>query len=115
MIDWHHIEIVRDPNIPARSTWTDPGVAAFLVDIFDEKDPRPAREQAQERYAHGGGWCLMDGFSLRTGSILYPGDPPFARLSSCVLPLTGEEVILFDCGFVAIVQKDGSFEVARMD
>lgn len=115
IIKWHTINIERDPRLPPRSTWTNPEAAAFLVDIFDEGDPRPAREQAQERYAHGGGWCPMDGFKLRGGKLCYPGDPPFNEHSRTVLPLTGETVVLFDVGFVAIVQKDRSYEVARMD
>lgn len=116
MMLWYHINIDRDPNLPVRSTWTNPSVAAFLVDIFDAKDPRPAREQAQERYAHGGGWNPIAELELTaSGKLKYPGDPPFGELSRAYLPLTQEVLILFDYGFVAIIQKDDSYEVARMD
>ena len=93
--------------------------------VFD--DPRPAREQLHERYAHGGGWMPFSGFKLQrpsdnplTWTIKYPED---LDESSSVRPheaiaytlLSPEVIVLFEHSWVAIVQRDGSFSVSRMD
>ena len=77
-------------------------ILGFLPMIFNDEDPRPAREQANDRYAHGGGWRPQDGFKMqvRDHSIKYPGDP---------------RLYVYDYGYVAVVQMNGKFEVARMD
>jgi len=46
-------------------------------------------------------------------SLSYPQDPDFAPMA--VIRLRDERVVIYDCGFVAIIQTDGKFEVARMD
>ena len=85
-------------------------IPAFL----DEKDPRPAAEQFNERYAHGGGWRPQGKFKmLDDGSLKYPGDPPFPVLAAILF--RDENIYIYQYGYVAIRQKDGSFEVCRMD
>ncbi len=86
-------------------------------------DPRPAREQFNDAYAHGGGWRPFEGFALENFShrsdntgkaaLLYPGDPPTPEIARCIL--REETIILFAHSWVAIVQRDGAFEVSRMD
>lgn len=94
----------------------------FLV----EEDPRPAVEQIEERYAHGGGWRDLKvgagGFTMDAGGcIKYPGDPrmrPYAEamLHDCGTPEhKGERILIYESGFVAIAQGDNSFRVARLD
>lgn len=85
----------------------------YLPTMLDERDPRPAREQLDANYRHSGGWCPMDGFSLDGMTLRYPGDPPFEMIG-CTR-VRDEVVALFEHDMVAIVQPDGSFEVARMD
>lgn len=85
----------------------------FLPTFLDLDDPRPAREQFHENYAHGGGWRHMKGF-VRKGVVLhYAGDPPFHPIA--VMLFRDEQVFIYRHGFVAIVQPDESFTVSRMD
>jgi len=85
-----------------------------LIPYFlDEKDPRPAREQFNERYAHGGGWRPQPGYSMNGAILKYPGDPPFEPIA--MMTLHDEKILVYEYGVVAIVQRDGSFEVCRMD
>ena len=35
---------------------TSPAMLGFLPMMLDDEDPRPAAEQLNETYAHGGGW-----------------------------------------------------------
>jgi hypothetical protein len=83
-----------------------------IPEFLDEADPRPAKAQFAERYVSG--WSPMQQWELRPGHILkYPGDPamkPLARLD-----FRDETILLYQYAFVVIVQKDGAFEVSRMD
>jgi hypothetical protein len=81
---------------------------------LDADDPRPAREQLDEHYAHGGGWQPFKGFTLRKdGGIKYPGDP--THKPRAAMMLRDELILIYDHGWVLIRQKDSSFEVARLD
>jgi len=86
----------------------------FIPQFFSPADPRPARDQANENYAHGGGWSPFDGFELRSdGYIKYPGDPAMPPLA--IAHLRDEEIILYPHFWLMIKQPDGSFEISRMD
>lgn len=91
----------------------------LIPSFLNEADPRPAREQLHEAYAHGGGWHPFYGFELQkegaveTWWLKYPEDPPVRMLAYTTL--REETICLFQFAWVAIVQKDGSFEIARMD
>jgi hypothetical protein len=87
----------------------------LLPHWLDEKDPRPAWKQIHDNYRHGGGWDKFEGFEFnpKTFSIKYPGDPlmrPLARAQ-----LRDETILFYDHAWVGIMQKDGSFEIARID
>jgi hypothetical protein len=86
-------------------------IPSFLV----EADPRPAREQFDERYSFGGGWHPMANFKLdpKTFALKYPGDPAFKPIAR--IPFRKEQIYIYEHAFVCIVQEDGSFEAARMD
>ncbi len=88
-----------------------------LIPYFLEPtDPRPAREQFAEAYAHGGGWTPFQGFTMRDdGSILYPGDPALPVYFEGNLPLTRETIRVYPHAWVAIIQADGEYEICRMD
>lgn len=112
-------------------TMLDPKVTdehlGFIPYFMLEDDVRPAIDQINERYAHGGGWRDLDvgdkGFTLSPdGELKYPGDPkmkPYAEASlhggNSEPGATGEHIIIYESGFVAVVQVDGSFRVARLD
>lgn len=87
-----------------------------LIPMFvSEADSRPAREQFDENYQHGGGWSPFKGHSFdpKTFELSYPDDPPLKPIA--VATLRDETIIVYDYAFVLILQKDGSFEVCRMD
>ncbi len=49
----------------------------LIPDFLTEFDPRPAAEQFNEWYAHGGGWSNFQGFTmLPNGNLQYPEDEP---------------------------------------
>jgi len=84
---------------------------------LSEDDPRPAKEQLHTGYLHGGGWHPFEGFRMAPKEdmwwLLYPGDPPTRSLAYC--KLRDEIIVVYEHAWVAIIQKDGSFEVTRMD
>lgn len=89
----------------------------FIPYIIDENDPRPVAEQIDDRYAHGGGWKPFGESEWKMSGdrskIYYPGDPPLSLLFST--RIRDEQVLVYDCAMVAVVQKDGRFAVTRMD
>jgi hypothetical protein len=86
----------------------------LILGMIDPSDPRPAREQLDEGYQPSG-WHPQEGFKFnpKTGVMSYPGDPPFSPLSA--IPLRDEMIVLYPYSYVAIIQKDSKFEIARMD
>jgi hypothetical protein len=82
--------------------------------MLSEVDPRPARVQLHEGSRHGGGWDPFPGFCLTPGNgLLYPGDPILAPLAQ--VKLRDELVVVYPCSWVAVIQKNRTFEVCRMD
>jgi hypothetical protein len=86
----------------------------FIPSFLDMDDPRPAREQFQERYAYGG-WSNQGGFTTKDGrpTLYYPDDPPLEPLA-CIA-FREEAIFIYPYGYVAIFQPDGSFEACRLD
>jgi hypothetical protein len=93
----------------------DPDVVGFLPTFFSERDQRPAREQIDTAYAHGGGWRPQPGFNFNqhTFTMQYPGDPVFLPLARAYL--RDELIILYEHEYLAIIQPDGSFEIGRVN
>lgn len=91
----------------------EPEVLGLVPSFFDALDERPAIEQVMEKYI--GGWDHFKGFKLdeASGKLLYPGDPPMSVLASTVMH--DEQIRLYESGWTMILQKDGTFEVARLD
>jgi hypothetical protein len=88
----------------------------YIPGFIHEDDPRPAKEQLNANYAHGGGWFPMTGFIVvdrDSMKLKYPGDPAMTPLYSA--KLREEEIYVYSHAWVVIVQKDGSWEMARMD
>lgn len=89
----------------------------LIPSFLSESDPRPAQEQFNTAYAHGGGWQRFDGFKL-TGEapqwrLKHPGDPAYVAIAFA--QLREETIIVFEHAWVVILQSDGSWECARMD
>lgn len=86
----------------------------LLPGMLDPSDPRPAREQFDANYQHGGGWFPTKGHVLSADNTLtYPGDPPLKPVAMTLL--RDELILLYPYSFVAIIQPDRTFEVCRMD
>jgi hypothetical protein len=89
-----------------------PEVLGFLPSFFDEDDPRPAREQIDANYQSG--WEPFSGLTmLPNGCLSYPGDPPLHPLAET--KLRDEIIRFYEAEWLAIIQPDGSWEVARVD
>jgi hypothetical protein len=82
---------------------------------INNEDPDPAWKQIDKNYGHGGGWRHGTmGFTKDKDNVLhYPDDPPLVPLAQTLL--RDELILFYDHAIVAIVQKDGSFEAARID
>lgn len=86
----------------------------FIPSFLSDQDPRPAREQFNTAYAHGGGWRPFTGFKMADDlSLTYPGDPRLHPIATA--QLRDEVIIVYEYALVVIKQNDGSFEVCRMD
>lgn len=94
-----------------RATLQDMG---FIPGMLSEFDPRPAKEQLDSGYQHGGGWFPFEKFKMdNKENLIYPDDPPQRPIAE--LRLRNERIVLYENDWVAIIQSDGSFEVCRMD
>ncbi len=86
----------------------------LLPEMLDPRDPRSAAVQIDANYSHGGGWHSFKGFKLTPeGNLQYPDDPPRRALATA--KLRDERIILFEGDWVAVIQPDGSMDVARID
>lgn len=86
----------------------------YIPQFFSEADPRTAAEQINENYQHGGGWRHMSGWSMSPlGALCYKGDRPLIPLAEA--HLRDEHIIFYEDEWLAIIQKDGSFEVSRIN
>ena len=98
---------------------TEPEQLGYVPAFLDENDPRPAREQFNERYkANGGsGWRPIDGFTNKSKEGLmflkYPGDPALEPIA--FLAFRDELIVFYPYDMIAIFQPGGDYEVARMN
>jgi hypothetical protein len=88
----------------------------FLPDILLADDPRSVKDQLEDRYRHGGGWRPIEGMRMNPENwvMRFPGDPPFKP--AAMTKINNEMVIFYpQCSLLAVIQKDGKFEVCRVD
>lgn len=86
----------------------------LIPEMLHDYDPRSAKEQLHDGYAHGGGWRPFSRFTMDSNECLcYPGDPPQRPIAE--LRLRDERIVLYEHAWVAVIQPDGSYEVCRMD
>lgn len=84
----------------------------YIPTFLREADPRSAREQIASGYI--GGWDPFPGFKmLENGNLVYPGDPPTKLLAET--SLRGETIRFYEHEWLAVIQSDGDFEVARLN
>lgn len=86
----------------------------YLPEFLSEHDPDSAQAQLDKNYVFGG-FQPFEGFKFDPiqRTLNYPGDPPMRAIGHCML--RDEQIILFEAAWVAIVQQNGDFVVARMD
>lgn len=97
----------------------------FLRGIFQEEDPQSVEEQINTRYAHGGGFDPMEGWTLFEGwekegdaRMSYPGSELEDATEVREIArgqVRGTILVLFDYEFLAIIKPDGAFQVTRVD
>ena len=94
-----------------RCTWDHVGM---ICKWLSPLNPCSARDQLNQAYSHGGGWQPFAGFTLGAdNSLNYPGDPPLKPIAK--MRLRDELITQYDHAWVAIIQRDRSFEACRMD
>jgi hypothetical protein len=87
----------------------------WLVDLLDDGDQRPVRAQLEDRYAHGGGWRPIRGFTMDRDKVLhFPEDEPY---TPSAMTRIGKEWVIFyrQCSLLAVIQPTGEFAVTRVD
>jgi hypothetical protein len=87
----------------------------YIPDFLSEDDPEPAAKQIDKNYTHGGGWESFKHHRMnpKTYAIKYPGDPALRPLASAWL--RNELILYYQGSWVAIVQPDGAWDIARVD
>ena len=93
------------PNISLHDT------VGIIPHFLNEQDPRPAKEQFDTAYVSG--WQPFHGFRRDDLTLTYPGDPPMKPLA--LITFKNERIFVYQHAWVMILEKDGTFEVARMD
>jgi hypothetical protein len=86
-----------------------------IPNFLDDADPDSAKEQINKNYGHGGGWHQFHGFTLHSphNALYSANDPPLYVLAYTQLR---DELICFYRGaWVAIIQPNRDFEVAKID
>ena len=105
ILDWHmNTMYKRDDAFSA---------LGLIPTFVFSADPRPAFEQFDERYIGGWNAMLPGKFKIDEKDYLhYPGDPPLPPVAAAML--RDENIIVYPYSLVAIIQRDGSFSIARM-
>lgn len=86
----------------------------LIPEWLDQADPRPIKEQLGENYDFAGGWRPIKGFTIDGEHALhYPGDEPLKPIATA--SIRDETIYAYPHAIFAIVQKDGTFEAARLD
>lgn len=86
----------------------------FIPQFLSHDDPRSAQEQLNASYLYGGGFQAFEGFTLNPdNSLKYPDDPYLPALAK--VQIRDELVIFYPFAWVAVIQPDRSFVVARLD
>jgi hypothetical protein len=87
----------------------------YIPDFLSNWDEESAAAQINKNYSHGGGWSPMNGwkFDPVTSALVYPGDQPMKPLAETML--RDERILVYPSAWVAIVQPNGAFQVAKVD
>ena len=106
ILDWHFNTKFRVEDCMSALGW--------IPEFVSEDDPRFAYEQFDANYIGGWNPMLPGKFVLDENNYLhYPGDPPMEPFAYAYC--RDELILIYPSAWVCIVQRDGSFSVARMD
>lgn len=89
------------------------GMIPTFLNILDR---RPAVDQINEGYAHGGGWRPLSGYKMdfKNFSLTFAGDTRKSPIA--IIPLNDELVLVYEYGYVAIIDAiTKTVAVARLD
>jgi len=86
-------------------------VVGDLKFFASEENPAPLNEQIDKAYC--GGWNPLREFTMKDNCLIYPDDPPLSPLAKATF--RDQTIYVYLYGWVAIVEKDGSFEASRID
>jgi len=90
----------------------DERILGYIPHFLSERSVLPAAQQIDRVYI--GGWRPFKGFTLNDdNSLSYPSDPDLQPL--CTAQLRDETIVVYRYDWVAIIQPDRSFEIARLD
>lgn len=96
-----------------------PDLVGLIPSFLNENDPTPIAKQIDAAYQHGGGWRPIAGMSLEAPFRLRGHNDTRGYQPIAFTHLSDREeqvlVIVFESGMTAIMQADGSYEVARLD
>ncbi len=88
------------------------GFIPFMLSLIDTDN---AVVQFDKNYQYAGGWQSYDGFQmLPNGNMLYLSDEKPIRLMA-EAKFRAETIRFYEFNWVAVVQRDGSFVVSRLD
>jgi hypothetical protein len=109
------MSLVRWELLHPRMTMDHLGLISLWI---NDEDPDPAWKQIDKNYQHGGGWnfaSMSATFKVDpvTHVLKYPGDPPLRPRAQT--KLRDELIVFYDHAIVAIFQKDGTYQIARID
>lgn len=84
----------------------------YIPQFLSLDNPEPAAKQIARSYV--GGWNPFEGFEKLEGGILrYPGDPKYRPLATA--QFRDEKLHFYNHAWFMIEQKNGSWEVSRLD
>lgn len=102
--------LIFEMTAEGRRRGIDPSFLGSLPSMMSALDPRPAVQQINDLYP----WFSHKGFKMLPAGILhYPGDPDMPPLF--MAQLRDEVIYLYEYSWVAIVDRAGDFDVARMN
>ena len=105
--------MVEFKRINSASKFMFEAAVGIIPTFLYEDDPRSAAEQFDSSYI--GGWHPFQGFrfSKEKKALFYPSDPALYGVAEA--RLHDETIIVFQYGWVLVLQPTGEWEVARMD
>lgn len=87
----------------------------FIPDFLSPDCEDSAAKQIGRNYKHGGGWRPLEGYSLdlEPGIVTHSSGLQMRPIAAAVM--RAEVIAIYPRGYVAIIQPNGVFEIAKVD